>query len=61
MSETTPPWLIVTPEQLKKGWIEMRGVTPIHREFLIIKKREDGDYVVRNPALIMLESAKETR
>lgn len=54
---TTEPWLIVTPEQLKKGWIELRGVTPVHHNFLVIARREDGNYIVRSPQLIILESA----
>lgn len=48
---TTEPWLIVTPEQVKEGWMELRGVTPVHHSFIILGQREDGNYVVRNPKL----------
>lgn len=46
-----PAWLIVTPEQLKKGWIEMRGISPTHHNYIVLGQREDGNYVVRNPEL----------
>lgn len=52
---TTPPWKLVTPEQLKMGWMEMRGVTPIHHNYLVIKVMPDGNYVVKNPEVIMAE------
>lgn len=42
-------WKIVTPEQYKQGWIELRGVTPIHHQFQVIRKTEAGDYVVLDP------------
>jgi hypothetical protein len=54
---TTEPWLLVTPEELKKGWMEMRGVTPVHHEYLVLGRRDDGAYIVRNPKLA-LEEAK---
>jgi hypothetical protein len=37
----------------------MRGVSPIHHEYSIIAKRDDGNYVVRNPELFLLESEGE--
>lgn len=40
---------IVTPEQLKAGWMEFRGVTPIHHEYIVLRKLESGNYVVRAP------------
>jgi hypothetical protein len=58
---TTQPWLLVTAEQLKQGWIEMRGVTPIHHEFIVIEtilNEHDGGrpvYKVRSPELQLLE------
>lgn len=39
---------IVTPEQLQQGWIELRGATPIHHNFIVLGRR-GKDYVVRNP------------
>ena len=59
---TTEPWLIVTPRQVKEGWIKRQGsalgkggVTHERREYEVIKKLEDGNYQVRNPALTLLE------
>lgn len=52
---TVEPWRIITPKQLKEGWIEMRGVTPIHHAFIVIAEREDGNFTVRNPDLQILE------
>jgi hypothetical protein len=40
---------IVTPRQYKDGYIEMRGVTPIHHDFILIRKIDDDHYVVREP------------
>ena len=56
---TTPPWLLVTPKQLQQGWIELRwielkGVVPIHHEFTVLRQRDDGTYIVRNPELQLL-------
>lgn len=51
---TTEPWMVVTPERLKQGWVEY-GHAPRHREFDVIAKLEDGDYVVRNPRLVVAE------
>ena len=48
---TTEPWLKITTEQYQKGWIEMRGVTPIHHNFLLIMDHGDGTMTVRNPRL----------
>jgi len=42
-------YMIVTPEQLKKGWMEMHGVIPTHHEFVVLFKRDDGNYVVKAP------------
>jgi hypothetical protein len=53
---TIPPWRLVTPEQLKQGWLELRGweSAPIHHEYEVIAEREDG-IVVRNPDLWLAE------
>lgn len=48
----TPRLMLVTPEQVKLGWMELRGVTPIHHNFVVLAKRADGNYVVRAPGLI---------
>jgi hypothetical protein len=55
MAETTPPWRLVTPAQLKQGWVELRGVTPVHHNYIVLHQRDDGNYVVRNPELYLLE------
>ena len=47
------PLLIVTPEQFKDGWIEMRGVTPIHHNFIAVRRLPNGNMVVRAPEAIM--------
>lgn len=52
---TTPPWILVTAEQLKKGWIEMKGVTPVHHDFIVIKDYGGGTFKVRNPELQLME------
>lgn len=57
---TTEPWLLVTPEQLKEGWVEHvgtleEGFTIYRRPYLVLGRREDGNYVVRNPALQLQE------
>lgn len=39
---------IVTPAQLKQGWCEF-GVPPIHREYEVLAKLPDGNYVVVAP------------
>lgn len=56
----TPAWKRVTPQQLKQGWLELKGATDppeaIHHEYLVIAKFDDGTYVVRNPELQMLEN-----
>lgn len=45
-------YLIVTPEQFKKGWMEMKGVTPVHHSFIELGRTDEGNYVVKNPELI---------
>ncbi len=48
------PYTLVTAEQLKQGWIELRGVTPIHHEYIVIEviqRTHDVIYKVRNPDL----------
>lgn len=52
---TTPPWKVVTPEQVKQGWMEIRGVTPVHHDYIVLNKLDNGNYVVRNPELWILE------
>ncbi len=52
---TTPPWKIVTPEQYKQGWMELRGVTPIHHDYIQLGKTDQGNVVVRNPELQIME------
>ncbi len=44
-------YLIVTAEQLKQGWIELRGVTPIHHNYVVLAQTENGNYVVKAPVL----------
>ena len=61
---TTPPWLIVTAEQLKKGWQEYRPdeiPNVVQRPFQVIADRHDGTYCVRNPELTVLETAGRER
>jgi hypothetical protein len=46
----TDKLLKITPEQKKGGWMEIRGVTPIHHEFVIISGPDDqGNYVAVAP------------
>jgi len=52
---TTPPWRIVTPKQANEGWAEIKDGVVTHRDFVVLKKLEDGNFVVRNPELILLE------
>lgn len=57
---TIEPWLIVTPQQLKQGWIRrvgslLEGFVIERRSYLVLGQREDGNYVVRNPKLQILE------
>jgi hypothetical protein len=58
-SETTPPWLMVDARQLKQGWMETRGVVPVHHEFIVLEELPGGQYKVRNPALWLLEHPVE--
>lgn len=51
MSE--PRLLKVTPEQLQKGWMELRGITPVHHEFQVMSCQKDGSYIVVNPRWIV--------
>jgi hypothetical protein len=52
---TTEPWLIVTPAQLKSGWIDYGDRGAGHREFEVLGTFENGDFIVRNPALAKAE------
>lgn len=52
---TTPPWMLVTPQQFAAGWTELRGMTPIHHSYVMLARRSNGDYIVRNPELYLLE------
>lgn len=46
---------LVTPEQLKLGWTELRGsplrgaAVVIHHEYIVVRQLESGNYVVRAP------------
>lgn len=43
---------IVTPEQLAEGWEEYRAdciPNVIHHEFVVVRKRADGNFVVKEP------------
>ena len=55
------PWLIVTPEQYKKGWIEMRGVTPIHHEYIWVRDVDSEHIVVRNPKWVVEQRPLEMK
>ena len=39
---------LVTPQQLKAGWLELRGVTPVHRNFVVLGQ-EGENYIVVAP------------
>lgn len=49
------PWMVVTPQQLKWGWIEQVGGSARHRDFEVLRRFEDGTYAVRNPELVLAE------
>jgi hypothetical protein len=56
-----PPWKLITSEQLHDGWIEMRGVTPVHHDYIVIHTIDDGGrpvYKVRNPELQIREGER---
>lgn len=60
----TPPWVLVTRAQLQQGWMELRGVTPVHHEYLVIEEIARGErhepiYKVRSPELWMREHPVE--
>ena len=54
---TTAPWKLVTPEQLAKGWLENIDGCVRQRSFCVVRRLADGNYVVRNPELVLLEEA----
>lgn len=42
--------LIVTPEQLVEGWFLLKkGEGVVRRAFTIVKKLDDGNYLVHDP------------
>jgi hypothetical protein len=56
---TIEPWLIVTPQQFKRGWCVLRDDTVQEwREFELIRRLPNGDYEVRNPKLQVLEEER---
>jgi hypothetical protein len=57
----TDPWLIVTPEQYKRGWIEMRGTIPVHHEYLWVRDIDPEHIVVRNPQWVVEQRPLEMR
>jgi hypothetical protein len=48
-AQPTPVFLVIQPEELKKGWTEMHGVTPIHHEYKIIQRLPSWNYLVCSP------------
>lgn len=58
---TTPPWKVVTPREYRDGWYELNGMTATRRDYIMLGRTPDGDYVVRNPELQMLEEEKPIR
>jgi len=42
-------FMIVSPEQLSLGYLERQGMIVTRRRFVVIRRREDGNYVVRDP------------
>lgn len=49
MKYSATHYRLVTPEQLQQGWMELRGVTPIHHNFIVIRQLDSGNYVVKVP------------
>lgn len=60
--------MVVTPAQLTAGWLTLEGVDVTQypyrlgdtkrRPFEVIRQLEDGNYVVRNPELTVLEEER---
>jgi hypothetical protein len=44
-----PKYRLITPEQLKAGYMRLTGVTPSHHNWLIVSRTENGNYVVLEP------------
>ena len=56
---TTEPRKIVTPEQYKRGWVELVGGGYFVRPYILIRQLPDGNYLVRNPEFQRLEAERE--
>ena len=48
--------IIVTPEHLKLGWLEKDGMFIRERKYQVIRRLEDGNYVVVAPTYTNQES-----
>lgn len=51
MNETEPKMRVVTPEQYRQGYLEKIGDQVIDRDFTLIRKLPDGNYLVHEPTL----------
>lgn len=56
------PFMVVNEMELKAGWThhdltdeENDGGVSLHHEHVVIRKLDDGNYVVRNPEVLALE------
>lgn len=52
--DEVPEFLLVTPEQLKQGWVEYRRdeiPNVIHHAYVVLDKTPAGNYVVCAPRL----------
>lgn len=43
----------ITREQLASGWIELRGVTPIQHQYMVLRELPDGTYKVKDPEQLL--------
>ena len=50
-------WKVITPEQLKLGWMELRGVTPVHHNWIVLGQTDEGNYIVKVPELMRERTA----
>lgn len=41
---------IVTPKQYADGYYEKRGMLAYHRKWILIRKLDDGNYLVVSPS-----------
>jgi hypothetical protein len=53
---TEAPFTVITPQQKVSGYLECCGTVVVHRNYEIISKLDDGNYVARNPKIVLLEA-----